>query len=154
MSFCGLIKGISPKVCILCVRVKINKRSLEPFCVWILCTLFVEVQKIPSWSNTKVLQKVIQIGEREWIHLSSVPLHWFSCYVLVIVPFFTLLDQLLSIKQRYTKYKINSNRLKQLANLCNMFRARTFLSFLLFIFLFFTLASWGRVSQFGLAVRR
>ena len=26
MSFCGLIKGISPKICILCVRVKINKR--------------------------------------------------------------------------------------------------------------------------------
>ena len=36
MSFCGLIKGISPKICILCVRVKINKRSFEPFCVWIL----------------------------------------------------------------------------------------------------------------------
>ena len=30
--FCGLIKGISPKICILCVRVKINKRSFEPFC--------------------------------------------------------------------------------------------------------------------------
>ena len=27
MSFCGLIKGISPKMSILCVRVKINKRS-------------------------------------------------------------------------------------------------------------------------------
>ena len=36
MSFCGLIKGISPKMCILCVRVKINKRSFEPFCVWTL----------------------------------------------------------------------------------------------------------------------
>ena len=36
MSFCGLIKGISPKICILCVRVKINKRSFESFCVWIL----------------------------------------------------------------------------------------------------------------------
>ena len=33
MSFCGLIKGISPKICILCVRGKINKRSFEPFCV-------------------------------------------------------------------------------------------------------------------------
>ena len=31
LSFCGLIKGISPKMCILCVRVKINKRSFEPF---------------------------------------------------------------------------------------------------------------------------
>ena len=36
MSFCGLIKWISPKMCILCVRVKINKRSFEPFYVWIL----------------------------------------------------------------------------------------------------------------------
>ena len=36
MSFCGLIKEISPKICILCVRVKINKRSFEPFSVWIL----------------------------------------------------------------------------------------------------------------------
>ena len=33
MAFCGLIKGISPKICILSVRVKINKRSFEPFCV-------------------------------------------------------------------------------------------------------------------------
>ena len=31
-SFCGFIKGISPKMCIiLCVRVKIDKRSFEPF---------------------------------------------------------------------------------------------------------------------------
>ena len=30
-----LTKGISPNICILCVRVKINKRSFEPFCVWI-----------------------------------------------------------------------------------------------------------------------
>ena len=45
LSFCslfgawkivGMIKGISPKICILCVRVKINKRSFEPFRVWIL----------------------------------------------------------------------------------------------------------------------
>ena len=28
-------KGIYPKICILCVRVKINKRSFEPFCVWL-----------------------------------------------------------------------------------------------------------------------
>ena len=35
--FCGLTKGISPKICILCVCVKIlNKRSFEPFCVWSL----------------------------------------------------------------------------------------------------------------------
>ena len=33
MSFYGLIKGISTKICILCVRVKINKCSFEPFCV-------------------------------------------------------------------------------------------------------------------------
>ena len=31
VSFCGLIKGISPKFCLLCVRVKINKRSLDLF---------------------------------------------------------------------------------------------------------------------------
>ena len=31
-----MTKGISPKMCILCVRVKITKRSFEPFCVWIL----------------------------------------------------------------------------------------------------------------------
>ena len=30
MSFRGLIKGISPKICILCVRIKINKRSFDP----------------------------------------------------------------------------------------------------------------------------
>ena len=34
--FCGLIKGISPKICILCVRVKISKRLFEPCGVWIL----------------------------------------------------------------------------------------------------------------------
>ena len=37
VSFCGLIKGISPKSCILCVRVKINNCSFEPF----LCLAFV-----------------------------------------------------------------------------------------------------------------
>ena len=26
MSFCGLTKGISPKICVLCVRVKISGR--------------------------------------------------------------------------------------------------------------------------------
>ena len=36
MSFCGLINGISLKICILCVRVKIPQRSFEPFCVWFL----------------------------------------------------------------------------------------------------------------------
>ena len=35
MLFCGLIKGISPKFCVLCVHFKINKHSFEPFCVWI-----------------------------------------------------------------------------------------------------------------------
>ena len=33
VSFCGLIKGISSKICILCVHVEINKRSFEPLCV-------------------------------------------------------------------------------------------------------------------------
>ena len=33
VSFYGLIMEVSPKICILCVRVKINKRSFEPFCV-------------------------------------------------------------------------------------------------------------------------
>ena len=36
VSFCGFINGISLKMCILCVRVKINKRSFELFCVWVL----------------------------------------------------------------------------------------------------------------------
>ena len=31
LKFCGLIKGMSPKMCTLCVRVKINKRSFVPF---------------------------------------------------------------------------------------------------------------------------
>ena len=35
MSFCGLTKGVSLKICRLCVRVKINKLSFNPFCVWI-----------------------------------------------------------------------------------------------------------------------
>ena len=42
--FCGLIKGISPEIYVLCVRVKINKRSLKPFCVWKL--LVQDVQEI------------------------------------------------------------------------------------------------------------
>ena len=37
MSFCGLIKRISPKICILCVRVKMNKRSFKPFFVFGSC---------------------------------------------------------------------------------------------------------------------
>ena len=41
MSFCGLIKGISPKIYILCARVKINKHSFKPFCVWILFQIFI-----------------------------------------------------------------------------------------------------------------
>ena len=35
VSLCGLTKEISPKMCVLWVRVKINKRSFERFCVWI-----------------------------------------------------------------------------------------------------------------------
>ena len=35
VSFCGLIKEISQNICILCVRVKINKRSFGPVCAWI-----------------------------------------------------------------------------------------------------------------------
>ena len=33
VSFCGLTKGMSPEICILGVRVIIDKRSFEPFCV-------------------------------------------------------------------------------------------------------------------------
>ena len=33
VSFCGLTKGLSPKICLLGVCVIINKRSFEPFCV-------------------------------------------------------------------------------------------------------------------------
>ena len=35
MGFCGLTKGIPQKISILCVRVIINKRCFEPFCVCI-----------------------------------------------------------------------------------------------------------------------
>jgi len=38
VSFCGLIKAISTKLCVLCVRIKINNRSFEPFCVRIVMT--------------------------------------------------------------------------------------------------------------------
>ena len=31
MSFCGLTKRVTPKICRLYVRVLINKRSFEPF---------------------------------------------------------------------------------------------------------------------------
>ena len=31
MSFCSLTKGITPKICRLCVCVLINKRAFEPF---------------------------------------------------------------------------------------------------------------------------
>ena len=34
MSFCGLTEGNCPKMCILCVRVKINKSLFEPLCGW------------------------------------------------------------------------------------------------------------------------
>ena len=56
MSFCGLIKGISPKICILCVRVKINKRSFEPFCVWIWT-----LHKSGQESLTSQLQIVVEL---------------------------------------------------------------------------------------------
>ena len=36
VSFCGLMKGISPNICMLYVRAKINKCSFEPFSVWFL----------------------------------------------------------------------------------------------------------------------
>ena len=47
VSFCGLIKEISRKMCILCVRVQINKRSFQPFCVGIyaLASLFLARQR-------------------------------------------------------------------------------------------------------------
>ena len=60
LLLCGLIKGISPKVCILCVRVKINKRSFEPFCVWMKIPLFKKkysgqrsfsYQGLVTWNN-------------------------------------------------------------------------------------------------------
>ena len=47
MLFCGLTKGISLKICILCVCVIINKHSFEPFCVWI-CYYYYLTQNICS----------------------------------------------------------------------------------------------------------
>ena len=41
VSYCGLTQGISPEICILCVRVIINKRSFEPFsCVCVFGSTF------------------------------------------------------------------------------------------------------------------
>ena len=55
MSFCGLVKGISPKICILCVRFKINKRSFEAFCVWIsslaLCGDYRMMHRVHGWGG-------------------------------------------------------------------------------------------------------
>ena len=59
MSFCGLIKGISPKLCILRVRVEINKRSFEPFCVWI-CG--VELGLVASGLMTDVVNRCLEFG--------------------------------------------------------------------------------------------
>ena len=55
MLFCGLITGISPKMCILCVRVKISKCSFEPFCVWIYCNCSCIVVFVPSLFLTQPL---------------------------------------------------------------------------------------------------
>ena len=46
VSFCCLIKRISPKMCILCVRVNRNKRSFEPLCVLIRRTFIESAQNL------------------------------------------------------------------------------------------------------------
>ena len=60
MSFCGLIKGISPKICILCVCVKINKRSFEPFCVWMLFSW----PRVDNWGCSDEQEKKKETVER------------------------------------------------------------------------------------------
>ena len=56
-SFCGLTKGISPNICNLCVRVMINNRSFEPFCVWSLETI--------SRNRTRQKEQHDQVEEEE-----------------------------------------------------------------------------------------
>jgi len=53
-----IIKGISPKMCILCVHVKINKRLFEPFCVWILLSISLRFTSIIYFLNIILLSFV------------------------------------------------------------------------------------------------
>ena len=43
------------EICVLCVRVKINKRSFEPFCVWIsslaLCGDYRMMHRVHGWDG-------------------------------------------------------------------------------------------------------
>ena len=64
MSFCGLTKVISPKICILCVCVKINKHLFEPFCVWIqwkaekglVCEILILLFHVPALFLMSLIQ--------------------------------------------------------------------------------------------------
>ena len=57
MSFCGFIKEISPKMCVLCVRVQINKRSFELF---VFGSLFTEALN----TKTVITETERQAGRR------------------------------------------------------------------------------------------
>ena len=48
LLFLWLDNGDFPKICILCVRVIINKHSLEPFCVWITAAISINLTKAVS----------------------------------------------------------------------------------------------------------
>ena len=63
--FCGLIKGIPPKMCILCVPVKINKRSFEPFCVGLCLSVSVCVPVFIVTDRVSYLSNIL-----EGIHMS------------------------------------------------------------------------------------
>ena len=66
MSFCGLTKGISPKMCILCVCVQINKRSFEPFCVWILSIGELAQGPFPCQAWMLLVRRILEGQGHEW----------------------------------------------------------------------------------------
>ena len=80
MSFCRLTKGITPKICRLCVCVIINKRPLEPF----MCLYLVKIQfnRLGCKSSFlfSTLYYVFVLAPTDLIILCIL------CYVFVFVP--------------------------------------------------------------------
>jgi len=65
-------EGISPKMCILCVRViiKCNRRSFEPFCVWILFPWQNNMTKCNSQMKT-ICISTSSGGQFDWPFIAS-----------------------------------------------------------------------------------
>ena len=78
VSFCSLIKGFSPNICILCVRVKINKAFVRTF----LCFGSFSVSVLVFLNDVSVSGDVA-LGSYEPSELSSS--RSFSVYVLVFL---------------------------------------------------------------------